>query len=109
MFALSDGVDTANKITYASLSCLFVDAAGGRSTTVVATPAMFHHNPSMQDFFYDMTTLQTLNLSYIFTSDGQAIGSVALLCTPSVRNNSISMQNLTISAIPIASVIREQE
>ena len=107
---LTDGVDsTSGKIAYASVSCQFIDAAGGRSTTLIATPAMFRHNPSTADYYYDMSSLQTLNLGYIFASDGQAIGSVALLCTPSARNNSIVMQNLTISAIPIAGVVREQE
>lgn len=105
---LTDGFNTTtNRVSNASLRCQIFGAGAATSEALVATPALFNH-PTTAGYQYQIQSVQTLNLQYLYTSDGQASGSIALMCTPSVRNNSIVMNNLTISAIPIPAVFREQ-
>jgi hypothetical protein len=105
---LNDGFDNAtNQIRNASLTCQIFGAGAATAQTLIATPALPRH-PTAAPFSYTMTSTQPINLQYLYTSDGQANGSIALMCTPSARDNSIVMQKLTISAIPIPAVFAEQ-
>jgi hypothetical protein len=104
---LSDGFDANNKlIRNAALRCQLMNSTGVLADEIVTTPALFHH---LADFDYVVSITQPVTMMRIVTSDGGATAGVVLMCDPSAHDNSIGMQSVSITAVPLPGVVRKQE
>jgi len=105
---LNDGFDKDHKqIRNASLRCQILNFTGVVAEETFTTPVLFHH---LQDFDYTVTFTQPVTMTRIVESDGKEnSGGVILACFPSANDNSIGMQNLSITAVPLPGVVHKEE